>query len=149
MLDKGLSVLESVERAPAPATIQEIARLTGIQRLAVYRILATLEQRGYVLRDDSKRYRPATRRRRLQVGYVAPLSGNAFREDLARSLQDAAAQAGVDLLMFDNADRDAHAAGANAERLIDAGLRALLMLALPSRRRESREPRVFRGRARA
>ena len=126
VLNKGLSVLESVERAPAPATIQEIARLTGIQRLAVYRILATLEQRGYVLRDDSKRYRPATRRRRLQVGYVAPLSGNAFREDLARSLQDAAAQAGVDLLMFDNADRDAHAAGANAERLIDARVDAAI-----------------------
>ena len=89
VLDKGLSVLEAVERAPTPASIQEIARVTGVQRLAVSRILATLEQRGYVLREDSKRYRPATRRHRLKLGYVAPLTGNAFREDLARSLQEA------------------------------------------------------------
>src|SRR5689334_17681873 len=102
VLDKGLSVLEAVERAPSATSIQEIARITGIQRLAVYRILATLEQRGYVLRDDSKRYRPATRRRRLRIGYAAPLSGNAFREDLARSLHEAAAQAGVELIALDN-----------------------------------------------
>src|SRR5207302_8320377 len=49
-LDKGLTVLEAVERAPHLPTIQELARITGIQRLAVYRLLCTLEQRGYVIR---------------------------------------------------------------------------------------------------
>jgi len=119
-------VLEAVERAPAPVSIQEIARLTGVQRLAVYRILATLEHRGYVLRDDGKRYRAASRRRRLRFGYVAPLSGNAFREDLARSLRDAAEQGGVDLLMLDNADRDVDAATKNAEKLIEARVDAVI-----------------------
>jgi ribose transport system substrate-binding protein len=101
-------------------TIQEIARVTGIQRLAVYRMLATLEQRGYVLRDDAKRYRPALRRRRVLAGYVAPLSGTAFREELTRSLEFAAAQAGIELQMFDNPERDADSAAANTERLIAA-----------------------------
>lgn len=126
VLDKGLSVLEAIERAAVPASIQDVARVTGIQRLAVYRILATLEQRGYVLRDSNKRYRPATRRRRLQVGYLAPMTGNAFREDLARSLQDAAAQAGVELVLFNNPDRDAEAAAANTERLIEARMDAAI-----------------------
>ena len=56
-LDKGLTVLEAVEKAAQPPTIQELARITGIQRLAVYRLLCTLEQRGYVIRDDDKHYR--------------------------------------------------------------------------------------------
>jgi ribose transport system substrate-binding protein len=122
VLDKALSVLEAVERAAGPITIQEIASVTGVQRLAVYRMLSTLEQRGYVLRDDAKRYRPATRRRRVIAGYLAPLAGTAFREELTKSLETAAAQAGVQLQTFDNAEGDSQQAAGNTERLIEAGV---------------------------
>jgi ribose transport system substrate-binding protein len=120
-LDKGLSVLEAVEKAAQPVSIQEVARLTGIQRLAVYRLLSTLEQRGYVIRDDAKQYRPAGRRRRLLVGYAAPLTGNWFRVDLTASLRLAAERAGMELLVSDNAEEDVAAAMENTERLISAG----------------------------
>lgn len=125
-LDKGLTVLEAVEKAPHPVTIQELARVTGIQRLAVYRLLSTLEQRGYVVRDDSKHYRPATRRRRVVAGYAAPLTGNWFRVDLAESLRVAAAKAGIEMTMLDNHEDDIDAAMRNSERLVQAGVDAVV-----------------------
>jgi ribose transport system substrate-binding protein len=121
-LDKGLTVLEAVEKATRPVTIQEVARASGIQRLAVYRLLSTLEQRGYVVRDDTKHYRPATRRRRVLAAFAAPLTGNWFRVDLAESLRAAAAHAGIELLIFDNQEDDVAAAMENAERMVDAGV---------------------------
>jgi ribose transport system substrate-binding protein len=120
-LDKGLTVLEAVEKAAQPATIQDLARATGIQRLAVYRLLTTLERRGYVVRDASKQYRAASRRRRVLAGYAAPLSGNWFRVDLAASLRGAAEKAGVELMVLDNGEDDVAAAMENTERLVSAG----------------------------
>ncbi len=119
-LERGLTVLETVERAVHPMNIQEIAAATGIQRLAVYRLLNTLEDRGYVRRGDDKRYRAASRRRRLLIGYCAPLAGNAFRVDLAASIQGAAADAGIDIMMLGNEPDDSSAALKNAGILVEA-----------------------------
>jgi ribose transport system substrate-binding protein len=119
-LDKGLTVLEAVEGAAHPVTIQELAASLGIQRLAVYRLLSTLEQRGYVARDSDKRYRATSRRRKLLIGYAAPLTGNTFREDVAASIQRAAAVAGVDTMLLDNAQDDAHQVMRNADTLVEA-----------------------------
>jgi DNA-binding IclR family transcriptional regulator len=86
-LDKGLSVLEAVERSERPLSIREIAERTGIQRLAVHRLLTTLGARGYVSRSADKRYRATSRRRRVLVGYAGPVTGNTFREDVVASMQ--------------------------------------------------------------
>jgi ribose transport system substrate-binding protein len=120
-LDKGLTVLEAVEKAAQPPTIQELARITGIQRLAVYRLLCTLEERGYVIRDDEKQYRPASRRRRILAGYSAPMTGNWFRVDLVQSLRSAAEKAGVELMALDNPEEDVSAALENTEKMVAAG----------------------------
>jgi ribose transport system substrate-binding protein len=117
-LEKGLAVLEAVEKAGHPVTINDVAAATGIQRLAVYRLLSTLERRGYVSRSDDKRYRALTRRRRLAVGYFGPLTGNEFRRDVTASIERAAAAAGLDLTLLDNAEDDSAAALANAERML-------------------------------
>ncbi|MBL8227387.1 MAG: substrate-binding domain-containing protein [Bryobacterales bacterium] len=119
-LERGLIVLETVENSVHPLNIQEIAAATGIQRLAVYRLLSTLEARGYVRRGEDKRYRAVSRRKRLLIGYCAPLTGNAFRADLAASIQAAAAHVGVDIMMLDNPKEDAAAALSNAEHLVEA-----------------------------
>lgn len=125
-LEKGLQVLEAVEKSPRPASIQEVAAATNIQRSAVYRLLSTLEERGYVQRSSDKRYRSTARRRRVVVGYAAPLAGNWFRTDLTTSIRAAAAQSGVDLVVLDNREDDAEAALRNAqalaERLVDVAL---------------------------
>lgn len=119
-LDKGLTVLEAVESASHPLTIQELAARTRLQRLAVYRLLCTLERRGYVLRDADKRYRITGRRKKLLIGYAAPLSGNSFRDDVAASIHRAAAAAGIDLLLLDNTPDDSGQAIRNAETLVEA-----------------------------
>jgi ribose transport system substrate-binding protein len=126
-LEKGLSVLEILEKGCKPLTIQEIANATGIQRAAVFRLLYTLEQRGYVQRQDNKKYRSTTRRRRILLGYAAPLSGTWFRTELAASLQAAAADANVDLVVMDNREDDPEASLGNAQALIDARVDVALL----------------------
>ena len=94
--------------------------------MAAYRILCTLERRGYVIRDDGKQYRAASKsraaQRRVSIGYLAPLRGNSFRVAVAASLSAAAEKAGVDLLMFDNREDDAATALANTAKVLDAGV---------------------------
>ncbi len=46
-----LDVLEAFDGAGAELGVSECAKLTGINKSTVYRILATLEQRGYVRQD--------------------------------------------------------------------------------------------------
>ena len=119
-LDKGLDVLEAIESSGRPLTVAEIAESTGIQRTAVFRLLATLENRGYVERLPNKRYRCTSRRRRFLIGYCAPQSGSPFRDDVAAGIRDAAERANVELMALDNREDDADRAAANAQRLIDA-----------------------------
>lgn len=118
-LDKGLTVLETVEKSPRPLTIQEVAAASRIQRLAVFRLLTTLEARGYVLRGEDKRYRSTARRRRIQLGYAGPMTGNWFRQDMAASIERAAAEAGMELVAADNREDDAEGALANARMLVE------------------------------
>jgi ribose transport system substrate-binding protein len=120
-LDKALTVLELLEGSSTPLNLQEISGRTRIQRLAVYRILSTLENRGYVRRQQDKRYLAATRRRPV-LGYLAPLTGNSFRVLVADSLAAAAKQARVDLRVFDNPEDDEQATIGNARRLVAAGV---------------------------
>ena len=46
-------------------------------------------------------------RRRMLLGYCAPLTGNSFRTDLASGLRRAAAEGGAQLLVIDNSQDDA------------------------------------------
>jgi ribose transport system substrate-binding protein len=119
-LEKGLAILELLEKGAGPLSIQEITEATGIQRAAVFRLLCTLQSRSYVERLDNKKYRSTSRRRRIQIGYCAPLSGSRFRVDVAASLRGAAEKSGVDLLAVDNDENDHDASLKNAQLLIDA-----------------------------
>ncbi|MGN0136429.1 IclR family transcriptional regulator domain-containing protein [Anaerotignum sp.] len=55
-LDNALSILNLFITAPELTPI-EISALSGINRSTVFRMLVTLESRGYLLRDDANRYR--------------------------------------------------------------------------------------------
>jgi len=54
-LDKGLVLLETVEQAGAPVGLSELASRLGWDKATIHRLLATLERRGYLLRDRSTR----------------------------------------------------------------------------------------------
>ncbi len=118
-LEKALTILDYLERGGAPFSIQEIAHATAIQRAAVFRILYTLQRGGYVERLDNKKYRFSARRRRLRIGYCAPLEGSRFREDLAASVRNAAVRSNVELLVADNSDDGAEKSLRNVQSLID------------------------------
>jgi DNA-binding IclR family transcriptional regulator len=57
-LDKGLAVLEALAAAGEDLTLTEVAHRLKESRTAVFRLLRTLQERGYVQQDaGSKRYR--------------------------------------------------------------------------------------------
>ncbi len=63
-LDKGLHVLEAIAGATVPEglTLTELSRAVGMHPTTLFRILATLQARGYVQRDRATdRYRLGTR----------------------------------------------------------------------------------------
>jgi DNA-binding IclR family transcriptional regulator len=56
-LARGLQILEHLVQDPQPQRPSQIARATGLERNAVYRLLRELESRSYVTREqDSTRY---------------------------------------------------------------------------------------------
>ncbi|UCF97384.1 MAG: IclR family transcriptional regulator [Spirochaetaceae bacterium] len=56
-LDKGLYLLEVVEQANRPLTLGELWSKLRWDKATIHRLLATLERRGYVLRDqETKKY---------------------------------------------------------------------------------------------
>ncbi|AXK41108.1 IclR family transcriptional regulator [Erythrobacter aureus] len=57
-LEKGLDMLELLAREPEPINLKEIAERLGRSVGEIFRMLAVLEQRGYVATaEDSERYR--------------------------------------------------------------------------------------------
>ncbi|MDQ0382207.1 IclR family transcriptional regulator [Amycolatopsis thermophila] len=71
-LERGLSVLEAVAEH-APCTTATVAEVTGLHRSIAYRVLCTLEARGYLQRDRSGRY---------EVGLAVLTVASAVRSDL-------------------------------------------------------------------
>jgi len=124
---KALTIVELLEKSQKPLSIQDMARSTGIQGAAVFRLLCTLEQCGYVRRLANKKYCSAWRRRRFLLGYCAPLTGNSFRTNLAAGLRRAAAEASTDLLVLDNSEEDADSGLKNGQLLIDARVDLAIM----------------------
>ena len=56
-LEKGLDALEAFEKSPSDLTLTELSTLMRESPTVVFRILKTLEQRGYIQQDPaSKRY---------------------------------------------------------------------------------------------
>jgi IclR family transcriptional regulator, pca regulon regulatory protein len=69
---KGLLVFECVADAARPMGVIDIATSTGIEKSAVQRIINTLVQTGYFLRDpQTRKYRVGPKSLRLGYGYLA------------------------------------------------------------------------------
>ncbi len=120
--DKGLQVLETLQRHVSAMTVHEIAAASGIERSAVFRLLCTLECRGYVRRDDDKRYALIPQSRRPRIGYLGATSGVAFRVELLSSLRRATEQRGMDLVVIDNLTNDLEVVKENTRELIESNV---------------------------
>jgi len=118
---KTLDVLESFADNAEQLSITEIARRAELSYTSAFRLLYTLEKRGYVMRlPGKKRYLLAPSRKRFRVGYAA-LGKIAFANEVTRSMHAAARRAGIALLYLDNEDNPSKAI-VNADQLLAEGV---------------------------
>ncbi len=71
-VDRLLDILEAIS-ASGDVGVSECSKLTGVNKSTVYRMLATLERRGYARKDpQSERYEATARWQRLRSNDLAP-----------------------------------------------------------------------------
>ncbi len=117
VLSKALDVLEMVQRENTPMSLESIYQRTHISKTTVYRILKTLSHRGYLTQSQDGLYRAISNPRKMVFGFGGQSTEMPFSEAVTKSLQAAAADAGVDLLVLDN-HYDAAIAVRNAEDFV-------------------------------
>jgi len=117
VLSKALDILEFLQTGKASASLDELYRHTRFSKTTVYRILKTLEHRGYLSHQDDGRYRLVHRPSKLRFGFAGQSGELPFSQAVTASLKEAAAASGVELLLLDNR-YDPTMALANAEHFI-------------------------------
>lgn len=105
VLAKGLDILDILRDSRAELRLTDIAEKTHLDVSTTFRLLRTLETRGYVLRDKrTKKFKPCLGYRTYRIGYAQLSSDQPFVQKVTRGLTQAAEQAGVELLVTDNHD---------------------------------------------
>ena len=117
ILSKALDVLEHLEQVNSPVALEDVYQKTKISKTSVYRILKTFVHRGYVAQTQNGLYRLVSRPRRLRFGFAIQSGDLPFSQAVAASVNQAAAQAGVEILQLDNCF-DAETAVRNAEEFV-------------------------------
>ena len=117
VLSKSLDVLERLQANNQPMTLETIHKETKISKTTVYRILKTFVHRGYLSQLPDGYYRYASEPKKLRFGFGSQSADMPFSVLVTRSLEEAAASAGVDLLILDNR-YDGATAVHNAEEFV-------------------------------
>ena len=102
VLSKALDILELLQTERVPLGLEAIYQRTHISKTTVYRILKTFLHRGYVAQSQDGLYRLVARPKKARFGFGSESAEMPFSEAVADSLRNAAAAAGVDLVMLDN-----------------------------------------------
>jgi ribose transport system substrate-binding protein len=123
---KVLDVIESFGSHDEPLSITEVARRTHLTYSSAFRLLYTLEKRGYVVRSPGrKQYRLAPSRKRFRIGYAA-LATSRFHKEVTWSLTAAAQRLMISLVTRTNDEFNASKALFNAERLLAEKIHLLI-----------------------
>ncbi|MFH1634414.1 MAG: IclR family transcriptional regulator [Chloroflexota bacterium] len=70
VLVRGLNILTLFNREKSTLSLKEIVDLSGLNKTTAFRLVSTLKEAGYLMRDfDTKRYRPGIKV--LQLGFTA------------------------------------------------------------------------------
>jgi ribose transport system substrate-binding protein len=120
VLDRALDVLDLLRATKSQLRLTDIAQAVRLDLTTTFRLLHTLEDRGYVLRDErTKRYSPKLGFRTYRIGYAELSSDQPFPRKVTEGLVEAAQGGGIELLVLDNRN-DPYEAVKNAARLIAA-----------------------------
>ena len=115
---KVLDVLESFSSTDEELSITDVARRTHLTYSSAFRLLYTLEHRGYVHRATAKKqYRLTPARRRFRMGYAA-LRTTRFQREVTWSMVTAAQKLSTALLVRINDEFNIAKALLNADRLL-------------------------------
>lgn len=100
---KALDVLDSFGKPDAELTLSEVARWTNLPLSHAFRLLHTLEQKGWVRKmNGSKKFHRINRTQRYRVGFALQASQFQFSLDVLSGMEEAAERHGVQLLILDN-----------------------------------------------
>jgi len=102
ILSKALEILELLQTKNHSVSIEDLHRQTRFPKSSVYRILKTLEQRGYLDHEENGCYRLLARPSKLRFGYGQLSEESPLSLAVTNSLKKAAGAAGIDLLVLDN-----------------------------------------------
>lgn len=118
VLGKALDVLDVLRGSRTELRLTEIAETAHIDVSTTFRLLRTLEARGYVLRDAKRKtFKHCLGYRAFRIGYARLSSADPFDEKVTQGLQQAAEQSHVEIVMADNR-YDPEEAARNAAWLI-------------------------------
>ncbi len=117
VLSKALDILELLQAEGQPLSLEAIHRRTRVSKTTVYRVLKTFVHRGYLSQSPDGSYRHVMRPKKMRFGFGSQSADMPFSEEVTRSLRDAAAATGVELIELDNR-YDAATAVKNAEEFI-------------------------------
>ena len=118
VLSKALDILELLQTENQPMSLEGIHRSTRVSKTTVYRVLKTLVHRGYLAQAPDGSYRHVARPKKLRFGFAGQSADMPFSQEVSRSLHEAAAAAGVDIVELDN-QYDAPTAVRNAEQFVE------------------------------
>lgn len=119
---KALDVLDTFRRPEDELTLSEIAKRATLSPSYAFRLLYTLEQKGWVRRvSGTKKYHRVNRTQRWRVGFAMQSGKLAFSRDVLWGLEEAAERHGVQLIVADNQYSEA-AALENAEMFVRQGV---------------------------
>lgn len=105
VLGKALDILDVLRSSRRDLRLTDIAERTTIDVSTAFRLLSTLEARGYVLRDRAtKLFKPGSGFRAHRVGYAQLSSDQPFSRKVTQGLMEAAEKWRVELLVTDNRD---------------------------------------------
>ena len=105
VLGKALDILDALRGSRTELRLTDIAEKTCIDISTTFRLLRTLEARGYILRDrKTKKFKHCLGYRAYRIGYAQLSSDQPFVQKVTEGLMQAAEKARVEILVADNHD---------------------------------------------
>ncbi len=104
-LVRASEVLKAFREPGEVLALRDVVSRVGLDKNTTFRLIFTLHKCGFLEKLGTNRYRCAVRlntERRFRIGYASDGADNLFTTEVMRSLEHAADEAGIELLLEDN-----------------------------------------------